>query len=382
MGSKQNTEMIRISFFQLFLLGIAQAGGAAIIYLPGINAAGRDLWISLLLASTFGYLVVFAHYLPLSMCPDRSFTQIVDKYWGKIIGTFVNLYYLLFFYFLCVLVVKDVYFFGKVTMPETPPYVITIFFLVPALYAAKLGLEAIARFTEFLLPFAVVVYISLNLFILPKLEFNNLLPVMEYGIGPVLEGALPNLNFPYGQLLPVAFFYKYVVTENKNKRKFLYYFYGAILVSTVLLLLRTVTSISAFELNVLKNMTFPPYSTIRLIEIGNVIERVDALLLANFYSTTFLKFCITFFVICQIVSDHFETGAPKDFATPIAILIAVSTPFLIPEFDVIRGSIVPDFIVFFPIFFIIPFLLFLTIIFKDKRNKKKTTGKNKNRADF
>lgn len=378
--TNQSSDIIMISFFQIFLLALAQGGGAAIIYLPGIAEAGRDLWVSLFLASSFGYIVVYAHYLPLSMCPGCSLPQAINKYWGKIIGTFVNLYYLLFFYFLCILIVADVFFFGKVTMPETPPFIFIIFFLVPALYAAKLGLETLARFTEFILPFIVLTYILMKLLILPKMEFINLLPIMEYGMGPVLEGAIPNLNFPYAQLLPVVFFYKYVVTEKENKKRFLYFFFAAIFLNSLLLLIRTITSISAFEINVLKNMTYPPYSTIRLIEVGEVIERVDSMLFGTFYATTFLKFSITFFVICQIISDHFEAGAPKDFATPMLVLIGVSMPFLIPRFDIILGSVVPYLYVFSPIFFTIPILLFITIKVKNRKKHGQKAKKKKEQS--
>lgn len=58
-----------ISNRQLFFLTVAQLGGAAIIYLPGVIEAGRDVWLSNIIASIFAFVVIFAHYLPLSLCP-------------------------------------------------------------------------------------------------------------------------------------------------------------------------------------------------------------------------------------------------------------------------------------------------------------------------
>jgi spore germination protein KB len=69
MNSIDNQSKIKISFRQLFFLTLAQSGGAAVIYLPGANEAGRDVWLSNILASIIAYIVIYVHYLPMSLCP-------------------------------------------------------------------------------------------------------------------------------------------------------------------------------------------------------------------------------------------------------------------------------------------------------------------------
>ncbi|MCC5909337.1 MAG: GerAB/ArcD/ProY family transporter [Clostridiaceae bacterium] len=297
-------------------------------------------------------------------------TKALNKYWGKLLGGLMNLYYLFFFFVLCLLIVSDVFYFGKITMPETPGYIFIIFFLVPAVYGIKRGLEVVVRLIEMLLPILVIIYCALFFLVLPKLDVQRLLPVMAGGIKPVLAGAIPNMNFPFAQILPVAFYYKYTRTNPHEKSKFLKYTFAAIFFSTILLALRALSAAAAFEEATLITLNFPPFSTIRIIEIGDVIERLDPLLLAIFYGTTFFKFSLTFHVICEIISDYFQVGEPKDFAWPIAILIGVSMPFLIPRFDIILQTIVPYFIVSLPLFIPIPLLLFITIKFKDKKHNK------------
>ncbi len=282
----------------------------------------------------------------------------------------MNLYYALFFFILCCLIVSDVFYFGKITMPETPSYIFIVFIIVPAVYGIKLGLEVFIRLLEFLLPILVIIYCVLFLLVLPKLEFQKLLPVMSEGIRPVLAGAIPNMNFPYAQILPVAFYYKYTKINSQGKNKFLKYTFVAIFLSTILLSFRALASAASFEEATLKTLNFPPFSTIRIIEVGDVLERLDPLFLAVFYVTTYFKFIFTYYVICQIISDYFQVGEPKDFAWPVAILIGVSMPFLIPRFDIIIATIIPHFVVSLPLLLPIPFLLFLTIKSKDKKHRK------------
>lgn len=69
MKNIDNNNRSIISYWQLFLLTLAQLGGASILYLPGVVEAGRDIWISNLIASLFAYMVIYFHYLPLSLCP-------------------------------------------------------------------------------------------------------------------------------------------------------------------------------------------------------------------------------------------------------------------------------------------------------------------------
>jgi len=370
MTKLENQEKIIISFRQILFLAIAQLGGAAVIYLPGVQEAGRNVWISNIIASIIGYIIIYCNYLPISLSSEYSMTKTLNKYWGKLLGGVANLYYLIFFFILCLLIVSDVFYFGKITMPETPGYVFIVFLIVPAVYAVKLGVETMARLIEFLIPLLAIIYCILFIMVIPKLDINNLQPIMSEGIRPVLSGAIPNMNFPYAQILPVAFYYKYTKTNNKRSNEFLKYTFIGIFMSTVLLTFRSLASAAAFEEATLITLTYPPFSTISLIEIGDIIERLDLFMLAIFYVTTFIKFTITYNIICEIISDYFETGEPRDFSVPIAILIGISMPFLIPRLDVVFKILVPYFFISLPLLVPIPLILFITIKIKNNRRIK------------
>ncbi|QUH25257.1 GerAB/ArcD/ProY family transporter [Serpentinicella alkaliphila] len=369
-----NNNLTIISYRQILFLTIAQLGGAAILYLPGMKEAGRDVWISNIIASVMAYIVIYCNYLPLSLCPGGSMTKTLNKYWGKIFGGLVNVYYLLFFFILSLLIVSDVYYLGKITMPETPGYIFIIFFLIPTMYALKLGVEVFIRFMEFILPILVVIYIILYLLVIPKLDYQKILPIMSDGIKPVFSGAIPNLNFPYAQVLPVVFFYKHIKGDRNERKKFIKYSFLGILGATILLSIRSLASTTAFEEFTLKTLTFPPLSTIRIIQVGDVIERLDPFFYAILYIATFFKFLITFYVICEIISELFNVGEPRDFAIPVAVLIGVFMPYAIHKFDIILRTVVPYFILSIPLFFPIPILLYATIKYKNKKNKKETVN--------
>ncbi|KAB3534866.1 GerAB/ArcD/ProY family transporter [Alkaliphilus pronyensis] len=352
---------VKISLYQFLLIILAQLGGAIIIYLPGVNEAGHDVWISNIFASIVAYIVVLSHYLPQSQYQDHSMTKIIKNNWGVFLGAIVNIYYFLFFYFLATLIISDVYYFGEITMPETPGSIFIIFFIVPAIYAVKLGLETIARLIELLIPATVIVFCGLFILLIPKLDFLNITPIMAEGFRPVFLGAIPNMNFPYAQILPIVFLYKNISLKNSSKSKLLKYMCFSILTATILLTLRSIASIAAFDEATLITRTFPPFSAIRLIELGDVIERLDALFLAIFYCVTFMKFILTYYAMCEITSEFFDIKDVKTFALPIGLLCGVSMPLFVPRFDFILTSTVPYFLLSIPLFAPIPILLYLTI---------------------
>lgn len=362
--------LIRISYWQVFLLTVAQAGGASILYLPGALEAGRDVWLSNILASIMGYIVIYLHYKPLSLSKSTSMTITLNQYWGRFIGGIANLYYLYFFFILSNLIASDVFYFGKITMPETPGYVFVIFLLVPAVYAVKLGIETISRFLEFLLPLLVIIFCILFIFLLPKLELRNLLPIASNGIKPILAGTIPNISFPFADLLPIVFFYQYTRKDTEDNSKFLKTTFSAILLITLLLTLRAMATVASFEEMTLKTLTFPPFNAIRIIKIGDVLERLDALFLAVFYTTTFFKFTITYYVICKIITDFFNISGPKIVAVPMAVLIGVSMPFLFPSFDTVLKGSISSFYLVIPLLLLMPIILYITIKVKGKGDQE------------
>ncbi|KAB3531090.1 GerAB/ArcD/ProY family transporter [Alkaliphilus serpentinus] len=357
---KQKNPII-ISYWQIFLLTIAQGGGATILNLPGVIEAGRNIWLSNILASFIGYLAIYLHYKPLSVSKIISMPMVLTKYWGRFIGGIVCLYYFYYLFILCNLVLSDVFYFGKITMPETPGYIFAIFLMAPAIYAVKLGLEAMSRFLEFLIPPLIGLYIFLFILVIPKLNFSNLLPIASDGILPILRGAIFNMSFPFADFLPIVFFYQYIKDDINKDRKFIKSTFSAVFLITVMLTFRAITSVAAFEEATLKSLTFPPFNTIRIIEVGDVLERLDAIFIAIFYGTTFFKFTLTYYVACKIVSDYFNAVEVKIFSTPIAVLIGLSMPFLMPSFNIILRTSITYFFITLPLLFILPLLLYVTI---------------------
>jgi len=66
-------------------------------------------------------------------------------------------------------------------MPETPSLVFALSIMAVAVYAARNGLEVIARCADYLLPFMVAFALTIVLLALPEMRLEHLFPLGERG---------------------------------------------------------------------------------------------------------------------------------------------------------------------------------------------------------
>jgi len=90
-------------------------------------------------------------------------------------------------------------------MPETPSLVFALSIMVVAVYAARNGLEVIARCADYLLPFMVAFALTIVLLALPEIRLEHLFPLGERGWVPVLASALVAFLF-VGEVVILAAF--------------------------------------------------------------------------------------------------------------------------------------------------------------------------------
>src|SRR5690606_34314498 len=93
---------------------------------------------------------------------------------------------------------------------QTPSVVVNLLFLIIIVFAVTLGLETFARAAQLFLPFILLLLFLLLTALLPLTRFENLTPIMEFGISPVLKGALTVIGIPFLDLAILLMIFPYV----------------------------------------------------------------------------------------------------------------------------------------------------------------------------
>ncbi len=235
-----------------------------------IQQAGRDSWLAViggwfldvLLAIIYGYLGV--------RFPGENFVQYSMTILGKYVGRIVGIMFPIFFLLVCALIQRGLsHLIRSAFLPETPFEVILLSGALIIGFAARKGIEVIARVCEVIGPVYLLSIILLISFILPISEINKMKPQLEEGFPTVLVGAFMILTF-YGICIMMAMF---IPLNNKIENGFLAKFIavsmGAFFVGSVVVL-----SIMVFGYDEVKNIAVVGYSLTRMVNIGNFLERM------------------------------------------------------------------------------------------------------------
>ncbi|MDN5362830.1 MAG: hypothetical protein PWP70_1877, partial [Moorella sp. (in: firmicutes)] len=120
----------------------------AILFLPSLLAlqAQQDAWLATIMAALIAGVVALIVYLLAYRFPHYTLFQYCELILGRWLGKTTSLIFILAFLLLNAVVIREFSEFLTVAvMPETPSLFFTISIAVVAVYAARNGLEVIAR---------------------------------------------------------------------------------------------------------------------------------------------------------------------------------------------------------------------------------------------
>ncbi|GGE15301.1 hypothetical protein GCM10011571_16100 [Marinithermofilum abyssi] len=323
MKMKGGTGMIergRISAGQMALILYVGCVGVKILTAPHLAAkwAGRDMWLTPLVAAVSGV----SFYVALKL--HRRFPgETIIQYSPRILGWFgkgIALLYWIVYIHACSFVIRyyaDLV--NGVFLPETPPAVVMGGMALVCAAAVRGGLETIVRSAQFLTVPAFAILVIFTVLSSTEWDVENLFPILERGIGPVVRGAV-NPSIWFSEYFLAAFLLPYVKEQDKAGR------WGAVAIVGSILTLTVFDLISVFVLgNQSATFLYPLFETVRLISLAGFFEHIDAFILAMWLTIIFAKICLFQYVAVLGSAQWLGLSDYKPLSLPIAfILVAVS----------------------------------------------------------
>ncbi|PLT30704.1 GerAB/ArcD/ProY family transporter [Peribacillus deserti] len=364
---------IRIGSLQFFCLIFLFELGSAVLF--GMAKEARQAaWITIIFGIVSG-CILFSVYLGLhKKYPDLPLTAYSRKIAGKYIGWGIGFAYVIYFSYLAVRVLRDYEELLVISQyHNTSLLTLGLYMIASIIYVMFKGFEVFSRVSQ--VCFFVFLFVGMPVIILELsaqlLQPANLLPVLENGWMPVLKAFFPStLTVPFGEMVAFTMLLPYV-KDHKTAKKI---GYAGIIVSGLYLSFRTAMNIAAIGPDVRIRSTFPILTEIGLVEIGNFIQRLDAIVLVILVILGFVKIFIFFYCALLGISDLFNLNEPKKMIYPLGILIILSAVLVAPNFNThmdIGFKIVPIYM-HLPFQIAIPVLLLLIAIIKTKFKKSRT----------
>ncbi|MDR7071856.1 GerAB/ArcD/ProY family transporter [Fictibacillus barbaricus] len=354
----------KIDIQQYFIIIVLFELGSAILVGLGMSA-GRDAWFAILMGMVLGMVMFTGYYYLSKQFPEMSLTQYLQVLFGKYIGKLLGFCYLIYFLYLATRVLRD---FGSLLLSavfvQTPIAVVNTLMVATIIYVLKLGFEVLVRTGEIFFTLVILLGLTLGVLVISAdlMDHNYLLPFLGKGIMPVIKAAFPvTPTFPFGEMVVFLMLFPYVKSKNKTLKVGLF----AMLVSGLILSGTIAMDIMVLGGHVATHVFFPLLAAIAKINLGEFIQRMDALVVFTLIIGGFFKIAIFLYVAVKAAQDVFEVKDEKTIITPIGIVAILSSIAIASNFvEHIREGlrIVPHFIhipfqVILPAFFIIVFLI-------------------------
>ena len=304
--------------------------GHLVILTLVITQSRQDGWIAGILGTLFGLIGIIGLTRLSQRFPGLTLIEILCTCFSWP-GKFVAAIYLLYFWILCILAVRLFAETYKVIMVETPmPAFITVIVLLCA-YTIFLGLETIARMNQIMLPILVVTALFVAFMTMGSKDYSNLLPVMGRGVGPVSIGALSVMGW-LGEFAVMGMVLPYV----QQPAKLLKVNIAAAILNLIFFLGPITGPIAIFGPTQAAKMTFPTFSEVRYIEIGDILNRFDAI--AILFWTVGLMFRISTFYygLCLGTAQMLKLTSYRYLIVPFAWLIGIGSLLFARNHEEIR----------------------------------------------
>jgi spore germination protein KB len=323
-----------ISVRQFFILVVYSVIGSTVIIIPSFLAlkAKQDAWISAIITIVLGVFLVWMYDAIIKEFPDYTLIEINEKVLGKWLGKMASLIYITYFIFLTSLIIRTIgEFMVTQILVETPIEVIHILFLLVGAMGVRLGLEVLARTAEIFFPWIIFFFTLIVLLLVPRYDFQKIMPILENGFKPVLDGVFTFISIPFLDLIVLLMITPFVKKENKIKLRNGFIFGvivgGAVVISFVFLCLITI------GVDFTARNTYPTYVLAKQISIGQFLERIEGLVAGLWVFTIFFKMSICYFVSVLGLAQFFQIKNHKFFVFPLFYILIIYSIVSIPNWS-------------------------------------------------
>lgn len=310
-----------IGNWQMIILFQAFITGSSILNIQGpmIGTAQNGAWISILMINAIAFIILGLVLYLYEKYPNRSFIQYSNDLIGKPLTLLFGIpLALLLYHFTANMTYGMGQFFTTSMMKQTPLYVFHFLILMVSGLTVRAGIEVMARMFNGLLYFVVIIILLIFLLNLTHYHPEFLLPVIPNGWKPVLHGAYIGFGFPYMDIMYFAMILPFMKKE--KDKPFKRWMYVGLLFNGLVLAFTIVASIMILG-PIALNEKFPIYQAARIIEIGEIIQRVESVFGMALIIGSYMKITMMLFIINEVVTQLFKLSDKRAFVFPNVLLV-------------------------------------------------------------
>ncbi|WDZ59784.1 GerAB/ArcD/ProY family transporter [Paenibacillus polymyxa] len=296
--------------------------GSAYLVLPAVitAVAKQDAWLSIPVSLGFHLLLIPLYASIARQMQGKSFVEHLRCLFGPLGGT-ISIVFIFFFPFLVfIMTLRNLGDFITIAiMPETPSDAIYFIMLIVIYFAVRSGPAVIGRCAEILFFFLLVLYLLVRVTLLSDTTIDNVLPILEYGLNPIVLASFNLFAFPYLEAILYLFFAQHIPDQKKWRKTVI----TCALISGGMYFFMVLQIIAVMSEGVVSNLTFPTFFINRTISNGEFLQRFEIFVAVFWFVTIFFRLALLLYVSAQGLADAFRLRSANSLLVPL-ILIALA----------------------------------------------------------
>jgi len=317
------------SYQFIVLVALFTMGTSILIVASGLaEDAKQDAWIVAIVGTGIGLLVIWLFCIIAKWFPDLTFIQIIGKLLGKWVGTIISLIFVSFsFIYATTLLAHSGAFLNIHALPNTPMVVLNILMAMIMVMGVRLGLETIARSAEILVIVVFVILLILVVFISPELKLDNIQPVLEVGPIKIIQSSLFYVVTSSVNAVILLMIFPAFINKNPEKKSFLIgNFIGGIVI-----IIMTFLCISVLGVDKTARQMYPSYELAKRIDVGDFVQRIEALMMALWIITLYFKTILYFYASVLGLAQILKLKDYRPLTIPLGMIAVVLSLVIYPN---------------------------------------------------
>lgn len=321
----------KITSHQLFSLSATGSIGGSVFIISSLvaNIAKQDAWITAVFMPILGIPVIAMYCFIGSQYPNMTLVGILKKVLGKWLGIIIAIGYMLFY---LTTAFRIPWYMGNFittnAMPETPAYVINLVLIVVIITSLLYGIESIARASEILIYIVLILFFLSIIFVLPNAKIENLQPILENGIVPVLKATVFLTCLTTFSLVTLMMIYPISVTKISDAQKSIFKGY---FVSGCVIFITIIVSIMVLGASITSKTQYPTYLLGKEIDMGVIFTRLEFIITAVWIVTQSLIGILFSYAGITVFSEILGLKDYKKIVAPFGIIMLVFSQIMIPN---------------------------------------------------
>jgi spore germination protein KB len=294
--------------------------GTALVVPIGLKAE-QGVWLSILVALPGGVLIYLVYDYLFRQYPNLILSGYIRKIIGKYMSLPLIFLYIAYFMYNSARNLREA---GDllitVAYDQTSMLVIHATMIVAVIYVLKKGIEVFFRLGEIYIIITVCLGVIANVTIVFSgiVDLKNLLPFLGAGWKQVLSMAYPNIFlFPFAELVCFATVFPHLNQISTVRKTGII----GIVISGLILSMTHAVQIATLGSDIYARSIFPLFTTISLVNIGNFLQRLDAIVVLTLIIGVFFKMSMYCYAAMAMIADVFNVPDERKLAYPVGIVV-------------------------------------------------------------